>query len=130
MAEYDADRPFLIAVLAPFLCLIGLLGLLYSLSHLGYLKGIPELEGLLVFLHRLISARGLSDIRTLSFISILFLFGGIGLWSMRKWGAIITIMANVVMTYHAFTQETSNGPIIAMNVATAILVFFHFKEYH
>lgn len=129
MAEYDADRPFLIAVLAPVLCLLGFLGVLYALSHLGFVKGIPELDALLVFIHHLVSSRGIHDVRTLSFVSIVFLFGGSGLWSMKRWGALLTIFGTILVGYHAFTTQGESGLLIAACAGIAIVVFFHFKEF-
>jgi len=129
MAEYDADRPFLIAVLSPMLCLLGFLGTLYALSHLGYVKGIPELDALLLFIHNLLTSRGIADIRGLSFVSILFMFGGSGLWSMKKWGAYITIFATMLVVYHAYTAVIRSDLLIAACLGIVVVVFFHFKEF-
>jgi membrane-bound ClpP family serine protease len=129
MAEYDADRPFLIAVLAPLLCLLGFLGTLYALSHLGFVKGVPELDALLQFIHQLVSSRGINDVRTLSFVSLIFLFGGSGLWSMKRWGAVLTIIGAVLVGYHAYTSHGGSGLIMAACSGVAIIVFFHFKEF-
>lgn len=129
MAEYDADRPFLIAVLAPILCLLGFLGVLYALSHLGFVKGIPELDALLLFIHQLISSRGINDVRTLSFVSIVFLFGGSGLWSMKKWGALLTLFGTILVGYHAYASQGGGELLIAACGGVAIIVFFHFKEF-
>lgn len=129
MAEYDADRPFLIAVLAPLLCLLGFLGVLYALSHLGYIRSIPELDALLLFIHNLMSSRAINDVRSLCFVGVLLIFAGSGLWSMKRWGALLTIFGAFLIAYHTYTTQGKSGLVIGACLGIAVIVFFHFKEF-
>jgi hypothetical protein len=130
MNDLYTDRPFLIAVLSPILAICGLIGVLYSLSRYGYLNELKELEDFLLFTHKVIFSRSTTNLATISFVSFLLLLGSIGLWSMRLWGAMITIIPCLFLIYSGYFADPKDITGIAINMGIVVIIIFHFKEYN
>jgi len=129
MSNFESNRPLLISVVAPFMMIYGLFGVLYCLSHLGILRGIPELEAFSLFINKAIGKTSVPVVSTLIVSSTFNLASGIGLWSMRKWGAILTLLACAFVFYEPQQNHNSNPYLIGFTCVVALSVIIYFKDF-
>jgi hypothetical protein len=129
MSTFESNRPFFISVIAPFMMAYGLLGIMYSLSHLGLLQAVPEIESFLSFIQRAIGKTSVPTVSILIISSLLKFVGGIGLWSMRVWGAIMSLLACGFIFFEFYETSSISPYIIGFTALLALAIIMHYKDF-